>query len=265
MSKVIRRRKSPDRKHQEGGSRNIGVLSDAERFEVLTRYSKGQSVSTIGVAMDIFSREISTFITTHLQALNSTREANKLLDTHGLNTPKVLPTPEEMSKDFLEREVPEKCLDYAYYFGLTGDNGYALKSSGLDKSIIAKQKSNANASYRYSLKSRGIYLRSLPSVREEIDRVRRTELAISSVDKPFLITEIVEQLNQAKEIAIDDPTQRRHTIALLRMLGDSIPDAFSHNIKVSEINPEDSLQTLIEMAEKDTVSSTYTIEDNLDE
>jgi len=252
------------RKHTGGGSRPISILTDTLKFKVLTLYSKGTPIIDIALQLNIFSRDISSFITYHLQSMNSTRETNKLLETSGLNNNRYLPTPEEMSKEFIDTEVPEKCLEYAYYMGMTGDNKYALKASGLSKSIIAKTGGSSGASRTYAIRSRGMYLRSLPSVQKEIDRVRSNELRISDVDKPYLVTEILEQLNQAKELAVDDPTQRRHAVALLRMLGDTIPDAFSHSIKITEVNPEDSLQALIEMAEKDlpTTTSTYTIEDN---
>ena len=60
------------------------------------------------------------------------------------------------------------------------------------------------------------------------------------------MSEILGQLEEEKILRSDNPQSRTNSIKLIKMLGDSV-GAFTTNINVSEVNPEDSLQVLIEM------------------
>ena len=151
-------------------------------------------------------------------------------------------------------------MTYAYYMGLTNDSKYSLKAAGL----LEMPKGIQSVTKLHIIRVRSQYLRSIPEIRKEIDKVRKEEYINTAVDRPYVVTEIVQMLEQEKLRSSDEPSARKNAISLIKMLGDTC-GAFTTNIKVEEVDSKKSLQMLIEMAKEDldknVVSSTYSIED----
>ncbi len=78
-------------------------------------------------------------------------------------------------------------------------------------------------------------------------------LLSSPVSKEYVQSELVSQLEELKEVCIDDPRQRSNLLKTVELLGRSI-GAFSDKIQVEEVSPNQALDKLIEMSKNSIVS-----------
>jgi len=217
-------------------------LKDNERYQLLSMYSSGDSTKDIAKHFGISLEVVQTAIAQTMRKLETAAATQMLNVNVNYKAPK---TPDEINKNFTELEVPDNGMTYAFYYGLTNDNRYALKQAGLDKSIPCSHKDTKM--YNRAVKSRGLYLRSIPEINKEIKAVRLQQLHDNSVDKPYVVSEILEQIAQLKETTSDTPRRRGHIVKLIKMLGDTV-GAFTTHITVDKVSPEDSLDKLIELA-----------------
>ena len=250
-TKVIRR--IPDK-----AKRGFGKLSDEEKYQCLHMYMEGKGYTEIGKALDMNASTLSSALSTFVRSLTLVQETNKLENSKVSTViDRSVKTCKEISEEFIE-DSNELGLIFAWYYGKTNDIRYSLKASGLDKGIPANTTANTR---NYILRVRGQYLLSVPAIRKEVSSVRDQELTENKVDRKYVMSEILGQLEEEKILREDNPASRQNSIKLIKMLGDSV-GAFTTNINVSEVNPEDSLQMLIELAEQDIIENgSYNIED----
>jgi len=264
MTTVIRRPmgKPAGRVKNKDKGKTYVELSPEDKFKVITMYAEGKDYKEIGRAVGCTGDIVTQSISVLIKELTIVQESRKL-SGHGLTLPLISKSSEEITKDFISL-VKDNGMIYAYYMGLTNDSKYALKAAGLDK-MPPNIKSGVK---NFIIRMRSQYLRSIPEIRVEIDLVRKEELKNSSVDKPYIVTEIVSLLEQEKIRSADEPSARKNAITLVKMLGDTC-GAFTTNIKFEEIDSNKSLEMLIEMAKEDVgkeiAQSTYAIEDIDDE
>jgi len=255
MTKVIRRHKS-----KLDDKRSFNELSDAEKYQCLQLYTQGKGYKEISESVDMDSRTLKNALSVHIKDMTLVQETKKLGGNQLLLNP-TAKTSSQITEEFKEL-AQEHGLTFGYYLGLTNDSRYALAASGLDQGIHAAATTKTRA---YILRIRSLYLQSIPAIKAEIDEVRKKEYTENKIDRPYIISEIVGQLEEEKILREDNPASRQNSIKLIQMLGNTI-GAFSTTINVAQINPEDSLQALIDLAEADVVQAgTYQIEDAEDD
>jgi hypothetical protein len=122
----------------------------------------------------------------------------------------------------------------------------------------------SSATVNYIYRVRGQYLLSIPAIRAEVNEVRKQELKEANIEKPYVVAEIINQLEQEKILADTNPASRKNAITLIKMLGDTC-SAFTTNIKVEELNGKDNLDQFIELAKQDIIQKgSFTVEDSDD-
>ncbi|MCK5128034.1 MAG: hypothetical protein KAR42_17390 [candidate division Zixibacteria bacterium] len=242
--------------------RTWGDLTSSEKYSIFQLYTEGKGHTEISKTFNIPPSTLSTCISSFIKSLTLVQESNKLENSKVASCiDRTAKTSKEITDEFKE-DAQNSGLTFAWYYGKTSDIKYSLKASGLDKGIPAKLPGSTKD---YVLRVRGQYLLSIKAVKDEVNSVRQQELLDNKVDRSYVMSEILGQLEEEKILRSDNPQSRTNSIKLIKMLGDSV-GAFTTNINVSEVSPEDSLQVLIEMAEKDIINDgEYMIEDSKDE
>ena len=261
MAKETKETKVILRKTKEN-RRTFGTLSNSNKFKVLQMYTEGKNYREIGKAVGLDGNTLSSVLSTFIRSLTMVQETNKLEGSMVSTViDKSIKTCKEISEEFIE-EAKVNALIFAWYYGKTNDIRYSLKAAELDKGIPPGSKA---VTRNYILRVRGQYLLSMPIVRAEVNTVREQELKDNKVDRKLVQSEILSQLEEEKLLREENPQSRQNSIKLIQMLGNSV-GAFTTNINVSEVNPEDSLQMLIDLAEQDVIEGgTFTIEDAVDD
>lgn len=254
-TKVIRR--TPDK-----AKRPYSELSNEEKYQCLHMYMEGKSYREIGKALDMSSSTLSSALSTFVRSLTLVQETNKLENSRvSPIIDRTVKSCKEISEEFKD-DAEELGLIFAWYYGKTNDIRFSLKAAGLDKGIPGNTAVNTR---NYILRVRGQYLLSSPVIQKEVATVREQEIVDNKVDRKYVMSEILGQLEEEKLLREDNPQSRTNSIKLIKMLGDSV-GAFTTNINVQEVNPEDSLQMLIELAEQDIINEgSYLIEDKEDD
>ena len=219
-------------------------LTDAQKYKILLDYSKGVAVRDIAAEVGRDRRFISNMIQQTLKEMNTIRETNDLIvgtsETkmtlqRGINPTKFL------TQDFLSL-IETKGEMYAYYFGKTSDNVFALKQSGLDQGIAPNLKQQTK---QYVYRIRGQFLREIPEIKiiikEELDK----RIKESGIEKPHIQMELLTQIEELKELCVDDPKQRVNLLKAVEMLGRTI-GAFTDRIETVETDARSGLEILME-------------------
>lgn len=237
MTRAITKRRPKDAKD------SFSTLTDSDRYDLLRRYRLGEMVSVIAKSKGLDEELLKQFFSDELKALNTIQEINKLtLESRGIITTASAPV-NLINEKFLEN-VDDKKDAYAYYYAMTGSNEHALREAGLDlwlpKGIGAKTK-------RYTLSVRGKFIRDLPGITKYINDTRDTRLNDLNLDKSYVQSELVTQIEELKEIAGDDPRYRTNLLKGIELLGRTL-SAFTDNIRIEEVNPKSGLEILMKRA-----------------
>ncbi len=219
-------------------------------------YLQGKSYKEIGTAIDLTSGIVRNTMSLLIKELNIVQESNKLSGV-GITIPTNIRSSKEITDDF-KAKAQDNGLIFAYYYGLTNDIKYSLHVAELDE----MPKGNLTAAtVNYIYRVRGQFLLSIPAIREEVNEVRKQELKSADIDKPYVVAEIINQLEQEKILADTNPASRKNAITLIKMLGDTC-SAFSTTLKLEENTGKDNLDQFIELAKQDIINKgSYTIEE----
>jgi len=230
-------------------------LSDAQKYKILSDYSKGVPVRDIAKEVNRDRRFISNMIQQTLKEMNTIRETNDLIvgtdDTkmtvqQGINPTKFL------TSDFLS-QIESQGEAYAYYVGKTNDNTFALAQSGLDKGIAPNLKKQTKD---YVLRIRGQFLREIPEIKAIIKAEYDKRLKECNIEKPHIQVELLAQIDELKEICTDDPKQRVNLLKAIEMLGRTI-GAFTDRIETVETDARSGLEILMEKIKQEEGVSAY--------
>jgi hypothetical protein len=235
--------------------KSFSTLTDAQKYKVLNRYKLGETIGDIAKSLKVDLDTTKDFIAKEITGLTTVREINKLTEeARGLPMTPINPST-LMNTKFLE-DVDDKKEVYAYYYAMTGSNEHALKESKLDlylpRSITVKTK-------RYTLGVRGKFIRDLPGIQSYINDIRDMRVKDLRLDKPFIQSELVEQLEQLKELAGDDPKYRGHLLKTIELLGRTMA-AFSDTLVLEEANPKTGLEILMARAKSEISEDVTTYE-----
>lgn len=233
------------------------LIKDSDKYDILRRYRLGELTSSIAKDKNLDSNVVKDFVAQEIKGLSTIREINKLSTEKMLPTTPINPTT-LMNAKFLA-DVDDKKEIYAYYYAMTGSNEHALKESKLDmylpKGLAAKTK-------RYTLGIRGKYIRDIAGIQKYINDIRDTRVKDLDISKSFIQSELVEQLEQLKELAGDDPKYRTNLLKTIELLGRTMA-AFSDTLVVQDANPKTGLEMLMKRA-REEVGPVTTYEVDLD-
>ena len=233
MSKVIKR---------EG-------LTDAQKYKILSDYSNGVSVRDISKEMGRDRKYISNFIQQTLKGMNTVRETNdlivgtsatKMTMQKGINPTKFL------TSDFLSL-IETNGEAYAYYFGKTNDNTFALVQSGLNKGIAPNLKKQTKD---YVYRIRGQFLRDIPEIKAIIKEERDKRVKECNVEKAHVQIDLLTQIEELKELCVDDSKQRVNLLKAIEMLGRTI-GAFTDRVETVETDARSGLEILMERVKQE--------------
>lgn len=238
-----------------GEEDSFNTVSDADRYDILRRYRLGETLVSIANLKNLSLATIKIFVSTEISGLSTIQEINKLTnEAKGLITTVRNPTA-LMNDKFLENVDDGKEV-YAFYYAMTGSNEHALEQAGLDKwiptGVGAKTK-------RYTLSVRGKFIRDLPGIQEYINEIRDKRLRDMDLGRPYIQSELVEQIEQLKEISGDDPKYRSNLLKAIELLGRTM-EAFSDTIRIEDADPRTGLEILMAKAKAEVSGGVTTYE-----
>ena len=137
---------------------------------------------------------------------------------------------------------------YAWAYVHTGDPIESLKIAGLDAGLIKDKSKPSRFSFDAALRYRSLYLNAKPNVVAYIKELREKRLIDADVGKARVQSELVEQLESMKA----SPEIGKHRSAILKtieLLGKTV-GAFVDRVEVTEVDPSNALDQLIEMAKE---------------
>ena len=230
-------------------------LTDLQKISMIEQYSKGIPVETIALSVSREPHEVTKFIDTTINNMETIRETNLLtLGKPVYNITKKHPT-KFITDDFLSL-IDSNSEAYAYYFAQTGDNKFSLQQSGFD---IGIPQNLSKVTKDYLFKIRGQFLRDIPYVKQYIKEDQDRKIAEYRVEKPQIQMDLVGQIEELKEVVVDDPRQRPNLLKAIEMLGRTI-GAFTDRVEVEETDAKSGLEIILERAKREA-AGTYTIED----
>ncbi len=221
-------------------------LTDATKFQILSDYAKGIPVAEIARELGRSKTETSKFIQGTLKGMNTIRETNNMalgLCSSELKLQVGANPTKFLTSNFLAL-VETQAEVYAYYYAQTGDNKFALVQSGLDTGIARNVKKQTKD---YVYRIRGQFLRDIPLVSKLIRDDQDRRIREYHIEKPQVQMELVTQIEQLKEIVVDDPRQRSNLLKAIEMLGRSL-GAFTDRVEYEESDAKTGLQILMERA-----------------
>jgi predicted DNA-binding protein YlxM (UPF0122 family) len=235
----------------------IESLSTSDKYSVLRDYIKNTTITEIAKKYNVPHRTIETFISKFYKEFTTSKELHSLLSTYS-----ALPRyknnfrkPSYISDELIKKiEEEDADLIYAHSYHLTKDNTQSLKEASLFNlhRIHCSSDVNTNAD-----KLKGQYIRSIPRVKAELQRLREENLKSSPVNSDYIRSSLLEQLEQLNSYEYLGTKERQLLLRTLELLGKSV-GAYSDKVIVETVDPNEALDRLIHM----TKESTYTIEDS---
>ena len=246
------------------GKDHLKSLDDLTHYNILQEYCNGSSVNQLSDKYLVSPDELRVYVRNFRDDLNSAFELQYLCDTTKTNIPvdtinKTISTTfiqdnllDKLSSDTSTTLTKEEVL-YSWIYANSGSSLTALKESGLNEVLKKQDKAHLNLL--------GVYLREKPNVAKYIKDLQLKNISDTDVTKEFVQSELIQQIQQLKELVSFDDGNQRGRGALLKsieLLGRTV-GSFQDNIKIEKINPSDALDELIEMAKANPIKSTYTI------
>jgi len=221
-------------------------LTDSQKYQILLQYSEGTPVTVIAKSVSGDTRIISGLIQKTLKNMQIIRETNDLVagtHTAALKLQQGKTPTKFLTRDFIAA-VETQAEVYAYYYAQTGDNRFSLTESGL---AMGLPKSVRKATKEYVYRIRGQFLQNLAPVRSIIKEEQDRRIKEYNLEKPQVQMELVNQIEQLKEVVAYEPRQRANLLKAIEMLGRSI-GAFTDRIETSETDSRSGLEILMAKA-----------------
>lgn len=235
-------------------------LTDAQRFQILNQYSQGIPISHIAESVSRDRDEISKFISSTLNDMTAIKETQLLIGNPCSAVLKVRrgKAPSKFITTAFLDLLEDKAEAYAYYFAQTGDNKFSLIQSGLDVGIAQNLNRNTKD---YVMRIRGQYIRDMPPVKKYIQEEQDRRIREYHLEKAQIQMELVNQVEELKELVVTDPRQRTNLLKSIEMLGRTI-GAFTDRMEVEETDAKSGLSIILAKAKKEAMGAgTYSIED----
>ena len=249
-----------------------GTLTSQEHLSIVADYTKGElTVNEIAKKYSTTSDNVGLIVNRHWKALCNMRESRALVSAdpslvnskrNGASSAHVVLRELEKAKtfnqEFLDRlSEPDAALltdeeaMYAWILVHSGDTDDALITSGLDVGLYKDSTKDHRFSYDKAIKIRKIYMDNKPNVVAYIKELREKRLIDADVGKARVQSELLEQLHQMKHSG-DTHRFRTQMLKTIELLGKTV-GAFTERVEITEVDPANSLDALIEMAQEATV------------
>ena len=242
--------------------------SSLDHMAIVSDYAEGaMTVPEIAKAHKTSEENVGLIVSRHWKALTNVRESRLLLGSSDApkakveqkNALEILRNTSLINEEFLALlSPPDTALlsdseaIYCWHLVHSGNPREALITSGLDVGLIRDKKRETRYSFDRSLVLRSQYLNAKPNVIAYITQLREERLINADVGKSLVQSELLDQLDQMKSSA--DPARNRTAILrTIELLGKTV-GAFVDRVEVSEVNPSNALDKLIEMAQEAEVS-----------
>jgi len=224
-----------------------------------------QTVSAIAKEYGTSDHNVTLIVQRHWEALTNMRETRMLTVATG---PKVhskdveralhkLQNTELVNEEFMRMLSDDHVAllsdaesTYCWIYVHTGNALEAMKESNLDVGLNKDKKRETRLSFDRAVILRSMYLNEKPNVAAYIKELREKRFVDTDVSKVRLQSELLDQLEYMKSSG--DPRQRRDILRTIELLGKTI-GAFTDRIEISEVNPSNALDHLIEMAQEASV------------
>ena len=250
------------------------TMDNIDHMAILNDYINGElSVSEIAEKYSTTTNNVGLIANRYWKALTNMRESRALLQTvDGIathydikKTLAELNGTELVNEKFLEKlSDPKDSLltdeeaTYCWIYVHAGDQLEAMSASGLDIGLYKGDPNTKHSgsqrtsrfSYERAVNLRVQYLNAKPNIAAYIKELRETRLVNADVGKALVQSELIDQLEKLK--ARSDARYTKDILRTIELLGKTI-GAFTERVEISEVNPADSLDKLIEMAQEASV------------
>ena len=242
--------------------------SNVDRMAVVEAYTQGElTVHEIAEKFNTSDNNVGLIVQRHWKSLTNMRESRMLIanvesaqehfDTkHAMAQ---LHSTDLINEEFLallsdpESELlSDEEATYAWCYVHTGDGGESVRTAGLDIGLIRDKALDSRFSYDKALDIRKMYLNAKPNVGRYVTQLREERLIDADVGKSRIQSELITQIDQMKASG----QANKNRMAMLRsieLLGKTV-GAFVERVEITEVNPSDALDELIEMAKQAEVT-----------
>ena len=225
------------------------TLSDSEKFKIIAKYSEGIPAAKLSEEYGVSKDSIKSLVSNMSSSLAAVEETNRLIaGTKGRSfLPLNVPKSKFLNQPFLDR-IEDGAAIFAYFLAATGDAKFALESAGLHLGVPANA---TKQSKEYVWKTRAQYLLEIPEVKRIMQEEYDKKIKDFRLDKPDIQIELLQQIQELKNIVPYDPRQRTNLLRAVELLGKTI-GAFTDRVEVEEVDAKSGLQLLMERARAET-------------
>jgi hypothetical protein len=252
--------------------RGEGVLScsiQKYKTKILEEFLEGTSLSDIASNYKLDFGRVKNFISKYRQSINTAWELETIIKARDEKI-----TAKQMDKALIKKYVQPKLkkvlssddsdkltmeeLVYGWSYVHSGSNQVALKESGF---LEVLHENDRTPGYQNLL---GIFLRKKANVKQYIQTVQQEYVQNTDVNRKYVQSELVKQVEQLKEVVASDEVNMRGRNLLIKsieLLGKSV-GSFQDRVVIEDADPNKALDNLIEMAQEQVqVTGQYRIED----
>lgn len=249
-------------------------LTEEQRYSIIQDYmTSDMSTSEIAQKYSTTEKNIELIVSRHWKTLTNVRETKMLTSGSYTNDHKngsymalkAINRVPSINEDFLmllsdpsDLVLTDNELQYCFNYVVTGDNLHALSEAGLTVGLMGSKSDKGRNQYQLSCRLRGHYIRQKKNVAQRIFELKKEAFLPEIIDKNFVQSELLEQLNQLKECT-DSSTVRSQTLKTIELIGKSV-GAFSDVIKVEEVDPGKALDYLESLSNADASLVTGTLD-----
>jgi hypothetical protein len=239
-------------------------LSAKKKMEILEEYMDGAKVKELAESHNMSIHNMDKFIGRTCKRLNIVRETNALVNAQLLeeklpekvsNVRVSYNNPKLINEEFLALLSDEGATAlseaeqlYCVMYAQTGNNKKAIQASGLDAGIKTKEMIQMTVDHAMML--RGFYLRNRPQIASAVSQIQDKILKDLNISKDYVQTNLIQSIEELKEEVVDNPRVRSHLLKSIELLGKTI-GAFQENINVTQVDANEAMQELINMAKNE--------------
>jgi len=237
-----------------------------DHMGIVRAYTEGtMSIGAIAKEYNTSDHNVTLIVQRHWEALTNMRETRMLTVTkdtkvHHKDTERSLhklQNTELVNSEFMRMLSDDHVAllsdaeaTYAWIYVHTGNALEAMTSAGLDVNLNKDKSRETRLSFDRAVILRSMYLNEKPNVASYITELREKRYVDTDISKVKIQSELIDQLEFLKSTG--DPRARRDILRTIELLGKTI-GAFTDRIEISEVDPSNALDHLIEMASEATV------------
>ena len=238
------------------------VLNDPKitqriKDNIVKDFMSGTSVSDLVLKYKVARTSLTVYLKNYRSTLNCAWELHTMLKVEKnqmtqtaldrtLVTKYVQPKLKALLSKGTSAILTEPELVYSWIYVNSGSNAIALKESGFEDVL---EKTHQTSAYKQLL---GIFLREKHNIAKYICDLQKEAIKNTDISKKYVQSELSTQVEQLREICSSEGSSSRNRGNMLKaieMLGRSI-GAFQDNIKITEADPNEALDTLIDLAKE---------------